>query len=222
MRTDDDLTTLLRRGFAQATAELDPEPDLVHVVRRRYVSARRRRFAVAVAVPAAAVAAAGSGLALAGQDAPNHSPSHAAVAVPSTSAPATSASAPRTAPVTRKPASYRVVALTNRSAPPSCPANATSPVGKSENPSGAWFWTKGTCVFIGVDWADTKPASAAPVHMNGYPGLYGTLENGVRAIYAPVAPGTNSYHPKGGWVVLTMSADAPQEAAVRLIIVPSN
>jgi hypothetical protein len=221
MRTDDDITALLRRSFAQATAELDPEPDLVHVVRRRNVSARRRRLAVGVAVPVAALAA-GSGLALAGRDAPNHSPSHAAVAGPPPSAPATSASTPRTAPVTRKPASYRVVALTNRSAPPSCPANATSPVGKSENPAGVWFWTNGTCVFIGVDWADTKPAGAAPVHVNGYPGLYGTLENGVRAIYAPVAPGTNSYHPKGGWVVLTMSANAPQEAAVRLIIVPAN
>jgi hypothetical protein len=67
MRTDDDLTRLLRRGFTQATADLDPEPDLVRVVRRRYVRARRRRLAVGVAVPAAALAA-GSGLALAGRD----------------------------------------------------------------------------------------------------------------------------------------------------------
>jgi hypothetical protein len=209
MRTDDDLTTLLRRGFTQATADLHPEPDLVHVVRRRYVRARRRHLIVGVAVPAAALAV-GSGLALAGRDIPNHTPSHTAVA------------APRTAPVTSvpmKPASYKVVALHDHSAPPNCPANATDPVGKSENPAGAWFWTKeGTCVFVRVGWADTKPVNAAPVHIKGYPGLYGTLENGVRSIYAPVAPGTIGAHPRGGWVVLTVSANAPEETAVRLIV----
>jgi hypothetical protein len=205
MRTDDDLTTLLRRGFTQATADLHPEPDLVRVVRRRYVRARRRHLIVGVAVPAAALAA-GSGLALAGRDTPSH----------------TAVAAPRTAPVTSvpmKPASYKVVALHDHSAPPNCPANATVPVGKSENPAGAWFWTKeGTCVFVRVGWADTKPVNAAPVHIKGYPGLYGTLENGVRSIYAPVAPGTIGAHPKGGWVVLTVSANAPEETAVRLIV----
>jgi hypothetical protein len=44
MRTDDHLTTLLRRGFTHATADLDPEPDLVRVVRRRYARARLRRL----------------------------------------------------------------------------------------------------------------------------------------------------------------------------------
>ena len=133
---------------------------------------------------------------------------------------------PKTAPVTPvpvKPASYKVVALKSHSVPPGCPANATAPVGKSEKPAGAWFWTKqGACVFVRIGWADTKPAGAAPVHVEGYPGLYGTLANGVRAIYAPVAPGTNDAHPGGGWVVLRLSADAPQEAAVHLIIVPAN
>src|SRR5215472_15492539 len=219
MPTDDELTTLLRRGFARATADLDPEPDLVHVVRRRYVSARRRRFVVRVAVPAAALAA-GSGFALAARDTPGHT----AVAVSPPSAPASSVSAPRTPvrPVPFKPASYRVLSI-NRSAPPNCPANATAPVGKSANPAGAWFWTnKRTCVFVGVGWADTKPASAAPVHINGYPGLYRTLRNGVRAIYAPVAPGTDDVHPRGGWVVLTVSAKAPQAKVVSLIIVPAS
>jgi hypothetical protein len=118
-----------------------------------------------------------------------------------------------------KPASYTVVAFNDHSAPPNCPANATDPVGKSENPAGAWFWTKeGTCVFVRVGWADTKPANAAPVHIKGYPGLYGTLDNGVRTIYAPVAAGTISAHPRGGWVVLTVSANAPEEVAVRLIV----
>src|SRR5215831_20386989 len=101
MRTDDDLTTLLRRGFTQATADLDPRPDLVHVVRRRHARARRRRLTVGVAVPAAALVA-GSGLALAVHDAPNHTA--VAVAPPS-------GSTPRTTPHTSVPikvASYRV------------------------------------------------------------------------------------------------------------------
>ena len=214
MRTDDDLTTLLRRGFTQATADLDPEPDLVRVVRRRYARARLRRRVVGLAVPAAGLAVA-SGLALTGQDSPNQTPSHTAVA------------APRKAPVTPvavKPASYKLVAAKiKHSAPPNCPANAKAPVGKSEHPAGAWFFTKErTCVFVRVDWADSRPASAAPVHLEGYPGLYGKLENGVRAIYAPAAPGTNDAHPRGGWVVLRMPADAPQEMAVRLVVVPAK
>jgi hypothetical protein len=222
LRTDDDLTTLLRRGFTRATADLDPEPDLVHVVRHRYVNARRRHLAVGVAIPAAALAV-GSGLALAGRDASNHSPGRPAAAPPP-AAHGTSHSTPRTGHITSvpmKPVSYRVVRRSPSGAP-SCPANATAPIGKSENPSGVWYWTKGSCVFVSVEWSDTKPANATPVHMEGYPGLYRTLENGVRAIYAPVAPSTNSYHPKGGWVVLTVTADASQDAVVRLIIVPAN
>jgi hypothetical protein len=212
MRTDDDLIALLRRGFTQAAADLDPEPDLVRVVRGRYVRARRRHLRVGLAVPAAALAV-GSGLALTGRDSPNHTPSQGAVAE-STKAPVT--------PVPVKPASYKLVAL-KRSASPNCPANATAPVGKSADPEGVWFWTKeGTCVFVRVGWADAKPASAAPVHLKGYPGLYGTLENGVRAIYAPVAPGTNKAHPRGGWAVLRVSANASQEKVVRLIVVPAD
>ena len=212
MRTDDDLTTLLRRGFTQATAELDPEPDLVRIVRRRYVRARRRRLVVAGAAPVAAIAV-GSGLVLAGQDDPNRTPSHTAVAVPRT-APVT--------PVPAKPVSYKLVARKHR-ATPNCPANATAPVGKSVKPEGVWFWMKErTCVFIRIGWSDTKPASAAPVHLEGYPGLYRTLEDEVRAIYAPVAPGTNDAHPRGGWVALTAAASVPQENVVRLIIAPAN
>jgi hypothetical protein len=212
MRTDDDLTTLLRRGFTQATAELEAEPDLVRIVRRRYVRARRRRSAVAAAIPVAAIAV-GSGLVLAGQDNPNRTPSDTAVAVPKT-VPAR--------PVPVEPTSYKLVAREHGAAP-NCPANATSPVGKSVKPEGVWFWTEErTCVFIRIDWSDTKPAIAAPVHLEGYPGLYRKLENEVRVIYAPVAPGTNDAHPRGGWVVLTASASVPQEQVVRLIIAPAN
>jgi hypothetical protein len=132
---------------------------------------------------------------------------------------------PRTAPaapVPVKPASYKLVARKHRAAP-NCPANATAPVGKSAKPEGVWFWTKErTCVFIRIDWSGTRPGSAAPVHLEGYPGLYRKLENEVRVIYAPVAPGTNDAHPSGGWVVLTASASVPQETVVRLIIAPAN
>lgn len=199
MSTDDDLTTLLRRGFTDATADLHPGPDLARIVRRRYVRARQRRLAATVAVPAAALAA-GSGLALAGRDIPNHT----AVAVPKT-APVT--------PVPVKPASYKVVAL-QHSAPPNCPANATAPVGKSANPAGAWFWTNGKCFFVGVGGSDTKPGDAAPLHIKGYPGLFGTLKDGVRTIYAPGIG-------HRGWWVLTMAANVPQDTAVRMLV-PAN
>ena len=173
-------------------------------------------------MPAAALAA-GSGLTLAGRDVPNHTPSHTVVAVAPPSAPATSGSAPASVTsVPIKPASYKLVALNDQSAPPNCRANAPTPFGKSGNPAGAWFWIeKGTCVFVGVGWAHTRPMNAAPVHINGYPGLYGTLENKMRTIYAPVAPGAIDAHPRGGWLVLMVSANAPEELVVRLIA-PAN
>jgi hypothetical protein len=212
MPTDDDLTTLLRRGLAQATADLDPNPDLVNVIHRRHAGARRRRVAVAVAVPAAALAA-GAGFALAGPGTPNHT----AVAVAPPSGPA-----PRTTPQTSVPikvASYRVdrqVVRRHHSAPLNCPANATTaPFGKSANPRpGAWFWTHGKCFFVAVGGANTKPAAATPIPIKGYPGLYSTLKDGVRTIYAPGIGGR-------GWWVLIMAANTPRETAVR-VIVPAN
>jgi len=216
MRTDDELTTLLRRGLAQVSADLDPSPALVHAVRRRYIRSRRRRVAVAVAVPAAALAA-GSGLALAGGGTSNHTPGHTAAAVSPPPAPASKPAAPSKKPLSStpvKPASYRVV-LSNRSAPANCPANATAPVGKTANPRpGVWFWTNGECFFVGVGGADTKPGDAAPLHINGFPGLYSTSKDGVRTIYAPGIGGR-------GWWVLDMPANTPLDTAVR-IIVPAN
>ena len=219
MPTDDELTTLLRRGFAQATADLDPNPDLVRLIHRRHVGARRRRVAVAVAVPAAALAA-GAGFALAGPGTGNHTPNRTAVAVAPPSAP--SGSAPRITPHTSVPTkvvSYRVdrrVVRRHRSAPLNCPANATAaPFGKSANPQpGAWFWTHGKCFFVAVGGADTKPADATPIHIKGYPGLYGTLKDGVRNIYAPGIGGR-------GWWVLIMAANTPRKTAVRMIV-PAN
>src|SRR5215510_6939440 len=134
MPTDDELTTLLRRGFAQATADLDPDPDLVNVIHRRHTGARRRRVAVAVTVPAAALAA-GTGFALAGpgtaNHTPNRTPSHTAEAVaPRSASPHTS--------VPIKVVSYRVnrqVVRRHHSAPLNCPADATAAsFGKSATP----------------------------------------------------------------------------------------
>src|SRR5215469_66272 len=214
MPADDELTTLLRRGFAQATADLDPSPDLVHLIHRRHAGARRRRVAAAVAVPAAALAA-GAGVALTGPGTANHTPSHQAVAVTPPPAPRTT---PQT-PVPVKAVSYRVdrqVVRRHHSAPLHCPANATAiPFGKSANPRpGAWFWTHGQCFFVAVGGADTKPADATPIHITSYPGLYGTLKHGVRTIYAPGIGGR-------GWWVLTMTANTPRKTAVRTIV-PAN
>ena len=216
MRNDDDLTTLLRRGFAQALADLDPPPAPLDVVRRRHARERRRRRAVGLAVPAAALAA-GSGLALAGHDASKHTPSRTAMAVAPPSTPATGASAPKTTAARSepiKPASYRV-ALSNHSTPANCLANATAPVAKTAKPRpGVWFFTNGQCVFVGVGGADTKPADAVPLQVKGYPGVYSTLKDGVRTIYAPGIGGR-------GWWVLDMSATVPQEIAVHMIV-PAN
>jgi len=220
MPTDDELTTLLRRGLAQASAQLDPGPDLAHAVRRRYFRSRRRRVALAVAVPAAALAA-GSGLALAGGSTSTHTPSHTAAAVPpppiSATGPATKTAAPGTQPVSSapvKPVSYRVV-LSDHSAPANCPANASAPVSKTANPRpGVWFWTNGKCFFVGVGGADTKPGNAAPLHIDGFPGLYSTIKGGVRTIYAPGIGGR-------GWWVLDMRANSPLDTAVRMLV-PAN
>jgi hypothetical protein len=216
MRTDDDIATLLCRGFARATADLDPPPAPLHVVRSRHARERRRRLVVGVAVPAAALAA-GSGLALAGHGASKHTPSRTAVAVAPPSTPATRALAPNTTSVTSapiRPASYRVV-LSNHSTPANCTANASAPIAKTANPRpGVWFFTNGQCVFVGVGGADTKPADAAPLQVEGYPGVYSTLKNSVRTIYAPGIGGR-------GWWVLDMPATAPQDLAVRLIV-PAN
>src|SRR5215471_12937071 len=101
MRTDDDLTTLLRRSFTQATADLDPEPDLVRAVRRQYVRSRRHRLFVGLAVPVAVVAV-GAGFALLGRDTPSHTPSQTAAAAPRTRS---------VTPVHLNRAGYKLVAL---------------------------------------------------------------------------------------------------------------
>jgi hypothetical protein len=94
-------------------------------------------------------------------------------------------------------------------------------VGKTE--AGAWYVTPdGTCIAIGVNWADSKPSTAKPISIAGYPGLYATTASGMQNIYARVAPGADSYHPAGGWVVLTASADVPTKDVVKLILVPGS
>ena len=73
MRTDDELTLLLRAGFDAATEHLAASPALATQVRRRHRVAQRRRLAVGVALPAAATAV-GTVLAVGGGRAPGPAP----------------------------------------------------------------------------------------------------------------------------------------------------
>jgi hypothetical protein len=225
MPTDDELVNALRNGMRAATDNLNPAPDLAAVVRQRRRSVRGLvASAVVLAVAIAATVSAvliggGSGsptpAAAPGQTTshhpPGHAPSHTARVV-----------APRTTPhrsVPVKPASYRLdrqLLRRHHSAALNCPANAkTAPFGKSANPRpGVWFWTNGECFFVAVGGADTKPADATPIHIKGHPGLYSTLKDGMRTIYAPGIGGR-------GWWVLTMAANTPRKTAVRMIV-PTN
>jgi hypothetical protein len=208
MPTDDALVTALRRGMQATTDNLNPAPGLAAEVRRRGHKARGWRVAAYVAVPVVA----GAGIVAAllvggGPTAPF------AERVPSVAA------APTTPVAVVEPATYR---FTNIVPVMSCPTDTNGEtVGKTED--GVWYVTpEGACVAIAVDWADSKPSTAEPISVAGYPDLYATTAGGTRTIYAREAPGTNSYHPDGGWVVMTTAADVPAEDAVKLIIVPSN
>src|SRR5262249_62033307 len=104
--------------------------------------------------------------------------------------------------------------LRSRSTPASCPVNAAAPLPKSGNPPGVWIFTNGQCVFVGVGGSDTKPADAVPLNIEGHPGLYSTLDNGVRTIYAPGIGGR-------GWWGLAIAPTLPQDIAVGSIV-PTN
>jgi hypothetical protein len=66
------------------------------------------------------------------------------------------------------------------------------------------------------------PADAKPLNIPGYPDLYGVAADGREKFYLRIAPGVDSYHPKGGWVVTTIAADAPTADIVKLIFVPNS
>lgn len=212
MRTDDELTLMLRAGFDAATEHLATSPALATQVRRRHRVAQRRRLAVGVALPAAATAI-GTVLVAGG----GRTPSPARIAAPSTVQPTTAATSPRVEPV-----SYRVV-LHTAAASPVCPAGL-GPVGKAAPPRSVWVWSEdGTCLTAAVGFVDQLPAGAEPITLGELPGLRGTSDraNGTRTIYAPLAAGESEVHPDGGWTGLTVAADFPEQKLVAFFV-PTN
>jgi hypothetical protein len=206
MRTDDDVIRLLRRSFAESTADLAVSPDLARTVRRGHTAARRRRLAIGVAVPTAAVAA-GTALSLGGGTV-DHSTSPGPVrSTASTSAP-------------MKPVSYRIV-LNTKGGPTTCPKSVAASIGKVADPDSVWVWsTNGRCVAAAVGWTAAVPAGAKPIKVGALTGLYGTTDrvNGTRTVYAPLAPGESQIHPVGGWNVLVVPADAPEKEIAEFFV----
>ena len=213
MPTDDELITALRHGMQDATSDLNPTPGLAAQVRQQSRKARGRRLAAYVAVPVVAAAATATALLVGGG-----SPAPAPVA----QAPVVSSSArvtPSTSAVIGSPAAYKFAKIETLR---SCPTHSTAgSVGKSN--SGAWLVTpSGQCFSFTVDWGDGPPADAKPLNIPGYPDLYGVTADGSQKFYLRIAPGVDSYHPKGGWVVTRIAADAPTADVVKLIFVPNN
>jgi hypothetical protein len=209
MRTDDDVILLLRRSFAESTADLAVSPNLARTVRRRHTAARRRRLAVGGAVPAAAVAA-GTALSLGGRTVDHR-----------TSPEPVRTTAPTSAPM--KPVSYRIV-LDTKGGPTRCPKGVAASIGKAADPDSVWVWsTNGRCVAAAVGWTAALPAGAKPIKVGILTGLYGSTDrtNGTRSVYAPLAPGESQIHPAGGWNVLVLPADAP-EKEIAEFFVPSS
>ena len=156
-------------------------------------------------------------------DAPVSDSPALAVVAPTAPATTSSAPAPTTAAVSAAPVAYRLADIDPL---PTCPTDTNGEtVGKWDDGAteGVWYvQPDGTCIAVEVDWADSIPSDAAPVDVPNYPDLFATASGGMQTIYARVMPGANSYHPDGGWVVMTALADVPTADVVRLIIVPSN
>jgi hypothetical protein len=204
MPTDDELITALRRGMQDTTSDLNPAPGLAAEVRPQRRKARGRRLAAYVAVPVVAAAATATALLVSGG-----SPASAPVAeapVVSSSTPVT----PSTSGVTASPAAYKFAKIKPLR---SCPSHsAAGSVGKSN--SGPWLVTpSGQCFSFTVDWGDGPPADAKPLNIPGYPDLYGVTADAIQKFYLRIAPGVDSYHPKGGWVVTTIAADGRRRQA---------
>ncbi len=214
MRTDDELTLMLRVGFDAATEHLAASPALAAQVRRRHRVAQRRRLAAGVALPAAATAV-GAVLVVSGGRAPGPAPIAAPSAAQSGTAGATTS--PRI-----KPVSYRVV-LHAASTSPACPAGL-GPVGKTADPATEWVWSEdGTCLTAAVGFIGQLPSDAKPITLGQLSGLRGTTDpaNGTRTIYAPLAAGESEVHPDGGWTALTVAADFPERRLVAFFV-PTN
>ena len=220
MPTDEELITALRSGMQDTTIDLNPAPGLAAQVWQQSRKARGRRLAAYVAVPVVAAAATAIALLVSGG-----SPAPAPIAkapVVSSSTAVVSSSAPvtrSTSAVTASPAAYKFAKIAPLR---SCPTHsAAGSVGKSN--SGAWLVTpSGQCFSFTVDWGSGPPADAKPLNIPGYPDLSGVTAGGSQKFYIRIAPGADSYHPNGGWVVTTIAADAPTAEVVKLIFVPNG
>ncbi len=219
MPTDDELVTALRRGMQATTDNLNPVPGLAAEVRRQSDKARGLGIAAYFVVPVVAGAAVATALLAGGSPSGTTAP----VAEGASLVAVAPTTPPRPGPTTPAAiATFATYRFADIAPVPSCPADTNGEtIGKTD--TGVWYLTpEGTCIGIGVDWADSKPSTAEPINVAGYPDLYATTTGGTQKIYAWIAPGENSDHPTGGWVVLTASADAPTDDVVKLIIVPSN
>jgi hypothetical protein len=220
MPTDEELLTALRRGMQDTTSDLNPAPGLATQVRQLTRKARGRRLAAYVAVPLVVAAATATALLVSGGSPAPAPVARAPVVSSSASVVSSSASvAPSRSAVSASPAAYKFAKIELRR---SCPNHsAAGSVGKSN--SGPWLVTpSGQCFSFTVDWGDSPPADAKPLNIPGFPDLYGATAGGSQKFYLRIAPGADSYHPNGGWVVTTIAADAPTAEIVKLIFVPSS
>ena len=197
MLTDDTLTDLLRRSFADATDTISPAADLAVSVRRRHLSAQRRRVAVRVGVPAVAAASVGAALAV------PHQTSHRAPIA------ARSSSSLTISPHTVQPVSYRV-AFPQDFGPVGCVARPSS------GSTLTWLYADGECagqVSAVIVTDTTLPADAAPLTIGTLTGLYGRTDGDSRTVWAR--------NTDGGYTSLTVNAATP-DIAIASFFTPAS
>jgi len=197
MLTDDTLTDLLRRSFADATEGVTPAADLANTVRRRHLGAQRRRVAVRVGIPAVAAASVGAALAV------PHQTSHRAPLA------ARSSSSLTISPRTVQPVSYRV-AFPQDFGPVGCVARP------SAGSALTWLYADGQCAgqacAVVVTYT-TLPADATPLTIGSLTGLYGRTDGDSRTVWARDAD--DSY------TSLTVNASTP-DVAIASFFTPAS
>jgi len=197
MLTDDTLTDLLRRSFADATETVTPATDLAVTVRRRHVSAQRRRVAVRVGIPAVAAASVGAALA-----APHHTSHRTPIAARSS---ASLAISPRNV----HPVSYRV-AFPQEFGPVGCVARPSS------GSTLTWLYADGECAGQAsavIVTRTTLPADATPLTIGTLTGLYGRTDGDSRTVWA--------HDSDGSYTSLTVNAATP-DIAIASFFTPAS
>ena len=174
MLTDNDLSDLLRESLTDATSTLTPPNDLAATVRRRHISAQRRRTAARVAVPTVAAAS------IAG-----------ALAAPTKHIAAEHSAAPRTTSLPSSaavPVSYRVA----------FPAqlNTLGCVPRPTSPSAiVTVYADGSCAGQAAAVIipnTTLPANAEPITTGPLADLHDLTSGHSRTVWAPNSDGSYS------------------------------